>query len=159
MSSPASIAKHPIHPMLVAFPIGLWVFSLICDIIFALGWGGIVWNDLAFYSMAGGIIGALMAAVPGLVDLVSISDNQVKTIGIWHMVVNLIAVALFAVNLWLRTKSAPGAMLPIALSVLAVVLISISGWLGGEMVYVHGVAVEPQPETRVEEVRKDRRVA
>lgn len=148
MASPASIGGHPIHPMLIAFPIGLWIFSLVCDLIHVLGWGGAVWNDVAFYTMAGGIVGALLAALPGLIDLVSLSDPKVKSIGIWHMTINLLAVALFAVNLWLRTGSAPSTKLPIALSVIGIILIGISGWLGGEMVYVHGVAVEPQRDTK-----------
>src|SRR5215212_3435021 len=60
METPASIAKHPIHPMLVALPIGLWVFSLVSDIIYRAGWGSAVWNDVAFYTLAGGIVGALL---------------------------------------------------------------------------------------------------
>jgi uncharacterized membrane protein len=145
MASPASIAKHPIHPMLVVFPIGLWIFSLISDVIYAMGWGASVWNDVAFYTMAGGIVGALIAALPGFVDLFSMSKPKVKAIGIWHMSINLLVVALFALNLWMRYDAAPGAALPIWLSVIGVVLLGVSGWLGGEMVYVHGVAVEPQP--------------
>ena len=51
MSSPASVAKHPIHPMLVVFPIGLWTFSLVCDVAYVAGWGGPIWNDMALYTM------------------------------------------------------------------------------------------------------------
>lgn len=69
MASPASIAKHPIHPVLVALPIGLWIFSLVSDVIYLTKWGGPVWNDVAFYTMAGGFGSALLAAVPGLIDL------------------------------------------------------------------------------------------
>jgi uncharacterized membrane protein len=144
MASPASIGKHPIHPILVAFPIGLWIFSLVCDLIFLLGWGGVVWKDVAYYTMGGDIAGALLAAVPGLVDLLSMSDPKVKKLGVWHMSINLLAVGLFAVNFLLRGGAMPEAKLPLALSAIGVVLIGISGWLGGEMVYVHGVAVEPQ---------------
>jgi hypothetical protein len=64
MSTPASIAKHPLHPMLVVFPIGLWIFSLIADFIFLSG-GDARWNDVAFYTIAGGLVGALVAAVAG----------------------------------------------------------------------------------------------
>ena len=149
MASPASIAKHPIHPMLVALPIGLWIFSLVSDVMYLVKWGA-VWADVAFYTMAGGLVGALVAAMPGLVDLLSISDPKVKKIGIWHMCINLVAVALFAVNLWLRTTASPGATPPIWLSVIGVVMLGISGWLGGEMVYVHAVAVEPQRGTTTE---------
>lgn len=148
MASPASFGKHPIHPILVAFPIGLWIFSLVCDLIFLLGWGGLVWKDVAYYTIAGGIVGALLAAVPGLVDLLSISDPKVKRIGVWHMSINLLAVGLFAVNFFLRGGATPEAKLPLTLSAIGVVLIGISGWLGGEMVYVHGVAVEPQQSSR-----------
>lgn len=143
MASPASIAKHPIHPMLVAFPIGLWIFSLASDVMYLIKWGA-VWSDVSYYAMAGGLVGALVAAVPGLIDLLSITEPKIKKIGIWHMCVNLAVVALFAVNLWLRTVAGPGANAPIWLSVIGVVLLGVSGWLGGEMVYVHGVAVSQQ---------------
>ena len=144
MASPASVLKHPIHPMLIPFPIALWIFSFVCDVIYALGWGGTVWNDLAFYSMAGGVVGALIAAVPGYIDYRSLSDPKVKRIGWWHMVINLCIAVLFAINLWLRVGSQPGAALPMVLSFIGIAMLGVSGWLGGELVYVHGVAVEPQ---------------
>ena len=150
MASPASIAKHPIHPVLVALPIGLWIFSLVSDVIYVTGWGGFAWKEVAFYAMAGGFVGALMAAVPGLIDLLSMSSGKVKTIGIWHMSINLLVVGLFAINLWLRYQAAPSAAPPIWLSVIGVVLLGVAGWLGGEMVYVHGVAVEPQGDANRE---------
>ena len=151
MTSPASIAKHPIHPILITLPVGLWVFSLVSDIIYRAGWGPAVWNSVAFYTIAGGIIGALLAAVPGLIDLVSLSEPKLKKIGIWHMCINLIAVAVFAVDFWLRTISVRGAVLPFVLSICGVALIFISGWLGGELVHVHGVSVEPQRNILEEE--------
>src|SRR5262245_29725782 len=98
MSTPASVRGHPIHPMLVTIPFGLWIFSLAADLIHMSGRGGPVWRDVAFYSIAGGIAGALLAAVPGLIDLLSISDRRVRRIGVTHMVANLIVVALFAVS-------------------------------------------------------------
>src|SRR6185295_15598947 len=64
----ASIKKHPLHPMLVPFPIALWIFSLVCDLIVVLVLGGPVWKDVAFYTMAGGFVGALAAAAPGYLD-------------------------------------------------------------------------------------------
>jgi uncharacterized membrane protein len=143
MASPASFQKHPIHPMLIPFPIALWIFSFICDLVYALDWGGGIWNEMAFYTMAGGLFGALVAAVPGYLDFRSLSDPGVQRIGRWHMLINLFVVVLFAINLWLRTASEPGATLPFALSLIGIALLGVSGWLGGEMVYVHGVAVEP----------------
>jgi uncharacterized membrane protein len=155
MSNSMSVAKHPIHPMLVVFPIGLWIFSFVSDLIFVLG-GPERWNDVAFYTMAGGLIGALVAAVPGLFDMFSISDPKAGKIAWNHMILNLVAVALFAVDLYLRTRSAPGAPLPIFLSVVGVVVLGISGWLGGEMVYVHGVGVEQPARSGAAEKQRDR---
>jgi uncharacterized membrane protein len=132
--------------MLVTLPIGLWVFSLVADVIHALG-GGPVWRDVAFYTIAGGVIGALLAAVPGFVDYQGLRDERARSIAQVHMTMNLALVALFVVNLWLRTELAPESRVPLTLSVIGVVILGISGWLGGELVYVHGVGVEAAEHT------------
>jgi uncharacterized membrane protein len=144
MRTPANIAKHPIHPMLVGIPIGLWLFSLICDLVAVLGNGDEVWRVVALYTMVGGIVGALLAAVPGFIDMLSLPSG-IKRIALVHMTINLIVVALYAVNIWLRLPD-PASTTPVWLSVIAVGLLAVSGWLGGKMVYVHGVAVETPPE-------------
>jgi uncharacterized membrane protein len=141
MATPASVAKHPIHPMLVVFPIGLWIFSLVSDVM-ALAGGRSIWNEIAFYTMLGGLIGALIAAIPGLVDFLAISDADSAKIARSHLVLNLIAVALYAINLYLRAAGSPGSPLPVFLSVAGVLVLAASGWLGGELVYVHGIGVE-----------------
>jgi uncharacterized membrane protein len=148
MASRASIAKHPIHPMLVPFPIALWIFSLMSDLIYALGWGGLLWHDIAFYTMVGGLVGGLAAAVPGLIDYLSMTEPATKKIARNHMILNLGIVAIYIVNLWFRMTMAPDAALPVVLSVCAVLLLGLSGWLGGELVYVHGVGVESQSGTQ-----------
>jgi uncharacterized membrane protein len=142
MLTPASIARHPLHPMLVVFPIALWVFSLACDVLSLIGAAGSRWSDLAFYSMVAGLIGALAAAVPGLIDYVSVWRSRVHRLATAHMILNLVAVALFAVSVWLRVRGGHGS-LAVALSAVGVVVIVVSGWLGGEMVYVHGIGVAP----------------
>lgn len=153
MASPASIGKHPIHAMLIPFPIALWVFSLVADLIY-LWRGNPIWKDwIAFYALAAGIIGAALAAVPGFVDWLSLKDPQVVKIANWHARLNVIALVVFASSFYLRTTNGAhfvsgSITIPVLLSVLGVILISISGWLGGEMVYVHRVAVEPPPDTR-----------
>ena len=140
MSSPASIGKHPIHPMLVAFPIGLWVFALVCDVVRRFG-GAEVWNSVALYCIAGGIVGALLAAVPGFIDFLSIDEPQMKRIATTHLLLGLGAVAIFALNLGLRFRVDEGSKIPLVLSTLGVLVIGFGGWLGGEMVYVKGMAV------------------
>ncbi|HEY6769457.1 MAG TPA: DUF2231 domain-containing protein [Candidatus Sulfotelmatobacter sp.] len=141
MSSPASIKKHPVHPMLVGLPIGLWVFALICDVVQALS-GNAVWQTVATYCVAGGIAGAILAAVPGLIDYFSIDEAEMKRIANLHLAANLAAVVIFAINLWLRFRLSADSHLPLWLSVVGVLAIGVGGWLGGEMVYVKGMAVE-----------------
>ena len=91
MRTPASIFNHPIHPMLIVFPIGLWSFSLVCDLIRLAGAPGNAWSTVAFFSMIGGLIGALCAAVPGFIDLLFYKGGApaVKTIALTHMAINL----------------------------------------------------------------------
>jgi uncharacterized membrane protein len=144
MRTPASIAKHPIHPMLVAIPIGLWIFSLICDLVLVFGGTSENWAIVARYTMVGGIVGALIAAVPGFIDMLALPP-PVKRTALMHMSINLTVVALYVVNVYLRRRGVESSA-PVWLSVISVALLGVSGWLGGKMVYVHGVAVETPPE-------------
>ncbi len=141
MRTPANIARHPMHPMLVPIPIGLWIFSLVCDVVYFSGWGGEAWRTVAFYNMVGGVIGALVAAIPGLIDLLSLPPEPRRT-ALVHMSINLTIVALYVVNIWLRIANPDQLRVPFALSLIAVALLTVSGWLGGKMVYEHGVAVD-----------------
>jgi len=154
MASPASIGGHPVHPMIIPFPIGLWVFSFVADLIY-LWHGNPVWRDhVAFYALLAGIIAALVAAVPGLIDWLSLTDKAVAKIANWHARLNVIALLIFAASFYLRTSSGASLIrgsytIPVALSVFGVILIVISGWLGGEMVFKHAVAVDARSADRV----------
>jgi uncharacterized membrane protein len=146
MRTPANIGRHPIHPMLVPFPIGLWVFSFICDLIFLFGSGAPVWKTVALYTMVGGLVGALAAAVVGLIDLLSLPPEPRKT-AIIHMSINVTVVVLFAINIWLRVASGDagaGSRGSVWLSLIAIALLVVSGWLGGKLVYEYGVAVDTE---------------
>ena len=141
MQTKASIKNHPLHPMLVSIPIGLWVFSLVADILFLRGMGG-EWRIVSGYCIAGGILGALAAAVPGLIDYTTLNGKP-KEIGTWHMILNLCAVASYAINFFIRYNNGFQVEgLPLTLSIVTIIFLSISGWLGGELVYVHRVAVK-----------------
>jgi uncharacterized membrane protein len=153
MSSPASIAKHPIHPMLVVFPVGLWIFSFVCDLIHLLISPNPIWSEIAFYCIGGGIVGALLAAIPGFIDYLSITNPRAKRIATFHLVLNLIGVVLFALNFGLRYAGDRGASLPIIISAITIVAVGISGWLGGELVYVHGMGVATASSSR-EDIRR-----
>src|SRR5206468_12562219 len=116
MVSTASFKGHPLHPILIPLPIGLWIFSIVSDLIFKFGFGGPVWNEVAFYTLGGGIVGALIAALPGFIDLPDLQNPKPNSIAIRHMFINLSAVALYFVNFWLRTLRAPAATRPVLLS-------------------------------------------
>lgn len=160
MASRASIGGHPIHPMLIPFPIALFVFSAVADVIY-LWRGNPVWRDyIAFYAILGGIIGAAAAAIPGLFDWATLTDRKVVKIANWHARINVITLLIFVANFYLRTESGAAwipnlPMLPFGLSIVGLIGLTIAGWLGGEMVFKHGVAVDAarkeaprQPETR-----------
>jgi uncharacterized membrane protein len=141
MRTPASIKHHPIHPMLIALPIGLWVFSFVCDIAARVNIGAIDWSKTAWVTMVGGTVGALLAAIPGLIDFISIKDPRTKRIGWVHMALNLAAVAVYAANVCVRDGGQRQGALPFGLSLLGLALIAVSGWYGAEMIYEHNVGV------------------
>jgi uncharacterized membrane protein len=145
MESKVKLLGHPIHPMLVVFPLGLLVMSLIFDIV-QMATGNSEFSVAAYWSIAGGVIGGLAAALFGLMDWLSIpAGTRAKGVGLWHGVGNVVVVALFAVSWWLRSGSAsyvPTAA-AFALSLVAVVLGAVTAWLGGELVDRMGVGVDP----------------
>jgi uncharacterized membrane protein len=156
MRSHASIRNHPIHPMLVAFPIGLWILSLLCDIAYHAGPHNPFWKGMAFFSMLVGTLGAIAAAIPGFIDYVAIRDLQVKRVAMIHMILNLVIVVLFIFNLGMRF-SAPAdpdqQLFATILSVIGVLLMAASGWLGGSLVYIYHVGVETAGDSTDEERR------
>jgi len=147
METRATVAEHPVHPMLIPFPIALWIFSLASDLISLFGFGGPVWKDIALYTMVGGIVGGLAAAIPGYIDYRSLSDPVIVRVAQMHMVINVGLIVLFTINAGLRIMNGTEAVLPVFLSALGVAALGVSGWLGGELVYVQGVAVQPERES------------
>ena len=139
---------HPLHPALVSLPIGLLTFSLVADLVRWLG-GGSVWRDLAFYTLGAGILSAVIAAVPGFIDYLTITDARVGDIAVAHMVAMLVVLGVFASSFWLRWIGTLSA-LPVALSVLGVALLGVGAWLGGEMVFVHGQGMATQPRRKID---------
>jgi uncharacterized membrane protein len=161
MASKASIAGHPVHPMIVSFPIALWTTSFVTDLLFYFVRHGTL-PLIAKFLLAAGCIGAVAAAVPGMIDWLSIKHPGVKRIANWHARLNIIALLIFATSLYLRMKSGGaawvdyGMKIPVLLSLIGVILISISGWLGGALAFEHGVGVKPQHDTPEDEVAKVR---
>ena len=163
MASKASIGGHPLHPILIPFPIGLLVFSLIADLIF-LWQGNPLWESyIAFYTLLAGIIGMAVAAIPGFIDWLTLTDPKVVPVANWHARVNIITLVIFVASFYLRTTSgatwiAGLPMAPIVLSIIGVIGLGIAGWLGGELVFRHGVAVRAQAETAPEKPEAHRHI-
>ena len=142
MESKAKVMGHPVHPILVPFPIGLLTTSVIFDVVH-LFTGGAKWAEISFWMIAVGVIGGLVAAVFGLVDWLAIpAGTRAKAVGLGHGLSNVLMVALFASS-WLLRSGAPGdpGVLPIVLSFLGVGLASLGGFLGGELVFRMGIGV------------------
>ena len=143
MESKAKLLGHPIHPMLIVFPLGLLATAVAFDIV-GLSQGDPSWFGISFWMIAAGIIGGLLAAVFGLIDWLAIpSGTRAKAIGLWHGVGNVVVVLLFIIS-WFMRKPTPTAprMGAFVLSFIAVALALMTGWLGGELVDRLGVGVD-----------------
>jgi len=87
------------------------------------------------------LLGAVLAAVPGIIDMLSLAGTP-KKIALTHMGLNILIVLLYAMNFGMRVNGGAIAGLPLVFSIAGITLLAISGWLGGHMVYVHRVAVD-----------------
>lgn len=143
MKSGAKLFGHPIHQMLVVFPLGLLAMSLVFDVIgLAKDWPGMLLAS--FYMIAAGVVSGLVAAVFGLIDFLAIPGNtRAKRIGLLHGGGNLVVVVLFAAS-WLLRRGDPShvAMTPVLVSAAGAALATMTGWLGGELVDRLGVGVD-----------------
>ncbi|HEX8219915.1 MAG TPA: DUF2231 domain-containing protein [Chloroflexia bacterium] len=144
MESKAKALGHPIHPMLIVFPLGLLVAAVAFDILYLVT-GNAAFATVSFWNIAGGVIGGLAAAVFGLVDWLAIpSGTRAKSVGLWHGAGNVVVVALFAVS-WLLRMGAPGNtpdIVAIGLGLVGAGIGAVTGWLGGELVDRLGVGVD-----------------
>lgn len=143
MESKAKLFGHPIHQMLIVFPLGLLAMAVIFDIIRLASHNG-MWSTVAFYMIAAGVISGLVAAIFGLVDYVGIPSNtRAKAVGTMHGIGNVIVVVLFAISWWLR-RGMPDTPSTAALvcSFVGVILALFTGWLGGELVDRLGIGVD-----------------
>lgn len=139
----AKFLGHPVHPMLIVFPLGLLGTAVAFDIV-GLAQADNSWFGISYWMFAAGIIGGLLAAVFGLIDWIGIpSGTRAKTVGLIHGGTNVIAVLLFIISWFMRGSPAntpsSGAL---TLSFIAVVLALVGGWLGGELVFRLGMGVD-----------------
>lgn len=143
MESRAKLFGHPVHPMLIVFPLGLLAMAVVFDVLtLALGTG--YWSGIAYWMIAAGVVTGLIAAPFGLIDWLAIpAGTRAKRIGAWHGVGNVVVVALFAGSWWLRGEgTGTPATLALALGMAGLALALITGWLGGELVDRLAVGVD-----------------
>jgi uncharacterized membrane protein len=143
MESKVKFAGHPVHPMLIVFPLGLLATAVIFDIIYLIS-GNSQWTVVAYYMIGAGIIGGLAAAVFGWLDWIAIPRwTRARRIGLWHGVGNVIVLALFILS-WVLRREAPdvpptGAIVS---GLAGAVIALVTAWLGGELVDRLGVGVD-----------------
>ena len=143
MESRVKLAGHPVHPMLIVFPLGLLGAAVVFDIIYLIS-GNSQWTLAAHYMIGAGIIGGLAAALFGWLDWLGIpSGTRARRIGLWHGLGNTAVLALFVLS-WVLRRDIPadpptGA---IVAGLTGVVLAVITAWLGGELVYRLGVGID-----------------
>jgi uncharacterized membrane protein len=142
MESRVKFAGHPVHPMLVVFPLGLLATAVIFDVIYLIS-GNSEWARVAYYMIGAGIIGGLAAAVFGWVDWMAIpGGTRAKRIGLWHGLLNVAVLTLFFLSWMLRRGSPELPPTGAVVAGLAAAAISIiAAWMGGELVNRLGVGV------------------
>ena len=144
MNGPVKILRHPVHPMLIVFPLGLLGTAVIFDLI-AMSTNNQGLFGVSYWMIAAGVVGGLLAAIFGFLDWSGIhSGTRAKRIGGYHGLGNLTVVTFFALSWWMRSNDpnrVPGS-LAFTLSLLGFLLSLVTGWLGGELVYRLGMAVE-----------------
>ena len=131
----SSDRKYPIHPVLVALPIALWLFSFLCDIAFALRIGGAVWKPIAHYAMGAGIVAGIIAAVVSFHDYLPLEDRKLRRIDRKYISLHLITLVLYLFNFASRFGNANYTSLPVVLSFLGVVFAVLSGWFSAGVVH------------------------
>lgn len=147
MLTKARIAGHPVHPMLIAFPVALYVATAVALIVYG-GTHDVFWYRAAFWTNLSGVVMAVVAAVPGLVDLVTLpSRTRARTSGYIHAGLNVAALALFVISVIILGNGYYGGTLgwvaPLVLSWCGVAVTVAAGWFGWTLVQTHHVGVKP----------------
>jgi len=145
--STAAIAGHPLHPMLVPFPIACFVLTLFFDIAYART-GEQQWANFSAWLLVIGLIFAALAALAGLIDF--FGDRRIRDLrAVWiHAGGNVLAVVLSIFNAMVHSRDAYNSVMPLGLTLSAIVvlILLVTGWMGWEMVYRHRVGVRSGDE-------------
>jgi uncharacterized membrane protein len=144
MSSKAKFLGHPIHQILIVVPLGMLLIAIIFDVFYIISQDG-TFALVAFYDIAAGIIGGLLASLFGFIDWREIPGNtRAKRIGRLHGIGNIVVLVLFALSWLLRANDSLHlpTLAAFVLALLGVSLSGLTGWMGGELVDRLGVGVD-----------------
>jgi uncharacterized membrane protein len=142
ITSTAAIAGHPIHPLLVLFPIAFLVAAFGTDLGYWLTRDPF-WARASIWLIGAGFISGIVAAIPGLMDFIGITRVRKRSAGWFHLIANIVILSLSLVNWILRLGNLTGSIIPVGsiISTIVAVLLGLSGWYGAELIYRHKVAV------------------
>ena len=152
MSNPQSTAKiagHPIHPMLIPFPIAFFVATFVCDVVY---WqtANAAWATAAVWLLGAGIVMAALAALAGLIDV--LGERRIRALNAvwWHAGGNVVVVLIEIYNWYARYTEGAGAVVPkgLILSLVVVCILLFTGWKGWELVYRHRVGIADEAPVR-----------
>jgi uncharacterized membrane protein len=140
--SAAAIAKHPLHPFLAAFPITLLVSAFLTDVMFWRS-GDMFWARGSLWLIGVGLLTGVVAAMAGLVDFLAVRRARALAAGWVHFIGNDVALVITAWNFWQRTEDLTGVIVPtgLILSGAVVLILSVTGWLGGELAFRHHIGM------------------
>ena len=156
----ASIAGHPIHPMLIPFPIAFFVATFVCDVVF---WqtSNTMWATAAIWLLGAGIVMAALAALAGLIDV--LGEPRIRALNDvwWHAGGNVVVVLIQLYNWWIRYSAGTSAVVPegLVLSLIVVCILVFTGWKGWEMVYRARVGIADEPGGAGQSQQTPRRAA
>jgi uncharacterized membrane protein len=158
--STASIAGHPIHPMLIPFPIAFFVATFVCDVVF---WqtSNTMWATAAIWLLGAGIVMAALAALAGLTDVLGEPRIRALSDVWWHAGGNVVVVLIELYNWWIRYTAGTSAVVPegLVLSLIVVCILVFTGWKGWDMVYRARVGVADEPGGAGQSQQTPRRAA
>lgn len=142
--STMAIAGHPIHPMLVNFPITFLNTALVTDLVFLWN-GNEFWAHVSFWAIVAGLVTGGVAALVGTLDFI-LTPTIRRFVGSWsHFIAGIMVLAIAGSNLVWRWENPVESVLPwgIALTLLNVVVVMLAGWMGGKLVFDHNIGVSP----------------
>ena len=153
----AAIGRHPLHPLLVPLPIGFLVGALVADITFAATADTFCARG-AFWLLVGGLVTGLIAGLAGMVELLGVPRARAMTMAWVHGLGNVLALVVTFVSILLRwgDPAGPAASTGLVLSVIVVVILLVTGWLGGELSYRRGIGVSETIGVDPQQGRHDR---